>query len=105
MTLLTVEDAPVAADTEAGSEGYSAFDRAVQVVGIVSPVLTIVLGLYFGARVGTAGAEAERVRAVEAESASAVKDKALAHIAAVKAQDGDVSTAIDQARSQFPDAF
>jgi hypothetical protein len=106
-TLLATGDAPVAADPANGLEGFSAFDRSVQVVGLVSPVLTIVLGFYFGARVGAAGAEAAKTRADEAQAASTAKDKAIAHIEAMAetGQDESVSDAIDSARTRFPDAF
>lgn len=72
-TIYHLADPPVAAsDTQ---DAYSPFDRAVQVVGLVSPVLTIVLGFYFGTRVGTGGVEAaqaaakERVQGVKDQSA------------------------------------
>lgn len=70
-TLGQIDTAPVpATDTQ---EAYSAFDRAVQVVGLISPVLTIVLGFYFGARAG-AGEGQAAVAAAEGKEESAKLD-------------------------------
>jgi hypothetical protein len=106
-SFLAVDDAPIAADATTGRDAYSAFDRSVQLVGLVSPVLTIVLGFYFGARVGAAGAEAAKTRADEVQAESTAKDKAIAHIQAMADSDQHVpvSTAIESARDMFPEAF
>ena len=67
-TLQEITTPPVVAiDT---NDAYSAFDRAVQVVGLVSPVLTIVAGFYFGAKAAEgAGTAAAAVAQGQAHSA------------------------------------
>lgn len=67
-TVQRLGEAPVSADTTTGSDAYSAFDRAVQVVGLISPVLTIVLGFYFGARAGAGDAAVAQREAASAKA-------------------------------------
>ena len=70
-------------------EGYSAFDRAVQVVGLVSPVLTIVLGFYFGARAGAGeGQAAAAVAEGKMESAKTDTDHYRSVIAEMQERGG-----------------
>jgi hypothetical protein len=87
-TLSQLDAAPVpATDTQ---EGYSAFDRAVQVVGLISPVLTIVLGFYFGARAGTGDAHAAAAVAErEVESAKTDADELRKLIAELQSRGGE----------------
>lgn len=67
-TLKQVTEPPVAASDT--NDAYSPFDRAVQVVGLVSPVLTIVLGFYFGAKAAEgAGTAAAAVAQGQTQSA------------------------------------
>ena len=104
-SLAVIDTAPVAANTTDGTEGYSSFDRAVQVVGLVSPVLTIVLGFYFGARVGASGLEAANEVAENARAQSAAAGRALAIVESQAVQDNSIRQALDRAREQEPDAF
>lgn len=49
---------------------YDPFDRFVVIVGLVSPLLTTVVGFYFGARTGGAGREAAEQNAQAVRSAA-----------------------------------
>lgn len=88
MTIKQLETAPVpATETQAG---FSAFDRAVQVVGLVSPVLTIVLGFYFGARAGAGEGQAAAALAEgKMESARTDTDHYRSVIADLQEQGGE----------------
>jgi hypothetical protein len=86
-TLSQLETAPVSATTT--QEGYSAFDRAVQVVGLVSPVLTIVLGFYFGTRAGAGDAQAAAaVAQTQVQSAQSDTEELRSLIAEIQKRGG-----------------
>lgn len=69
-SLSQLSTAPVAGNAEMGTDGYDAFARSVQVIGLVTPVLTTILGFYFGVRAGASGREAAESRADRAEIAA-----------------------------------
>jgi hypothetical protein len=106
------DTAPIPADPSAGTDGYDAFARIIQVIGLVTPVLTTILGFYFGVRAGAGGREAAETRAVQAEDSARVATGSAARVRqALTAMDAALAGS-DQAeeirrevRETYPDAF
>jgi hypothetical protein len=115
-TLTLTSAAPVSANPTAGTEGYDAFARSVQVVGLVTPVLTTILGFYFGVRAGAGGREAAESRAERAESTAqaVVSDATLNYASTQRAlttlkerlsDDPKVQSVLEDVRQENPRAF
>lgn len=82
------------------------FSDLLALLAVVSPLLTTLVGFYFGARSADAGRRTAEQRADAATSDAADSKIALNEVVArLEGSGAEVSSVLDQVRQRFPDQF